>query len=90
MWDYLKLNKKSWKACVVDEELDNSLYVCKNKFFNTYYKRHIHQIIRGEKFFEEVGAEEEIDKNDNFLKDNIEEKEIDKYDDFLKERKVEY
>lgn len=25
---YSKPNKMSWKGCVVDEELDNNLYVC--------------------------------------------------------------
>lgn len=58
----------------MDEELDNSLYVFKDKFFNTFYKRHIDQIIREERFYEEVEIEKEIDKNENFLKYKIQEK----------------
>lgn len=35
--DYSKPNKKNWKACIIDEQLGNSTYICKDKTNNSYF-----------------------------------------------------
>lgn len=44
--DYSKQNKKNWKACIIDEQLGNPTYICKDTINNSYFKRHVDQIIK--------------------------------------------
>lgn len=55
--DFSKPNKKGWKACLVDEIMGNSMYICKDESSNMFYKRHVDQIIKGGSFYKENGLE---------------------------------
>lgn len=47
--------------------------MCKDEFLNSFYKRHIDQVISGGNFYEKEGVEKEMDKYDNFINEKVEE-----------------
>ncbi|XP_008182275.1 uncharacterized protein K02A2.6-like [Acyrthosiphon pisum] len=63
--DYSKPNKNNWKACIIDEQLGNSTYICKDTINNSYFKRHVDQIIKLGTFYEVVGLNKKINDYDN-------------------------
>ncbi|KAL4132432.1 hypothetical protein QTP88_009584 [Uroleucon formosanum] len=52
-------------ACIIDEQLGNSTYICKYTINNSYFKRHVDQIIKLGTFYEVIGLNKKINDYDN-------------------------
>ena len=63
--DYSKPNKKGWKACIIDEQLGNSTYICEDTIKNGYFKRNVDQIIKFGTLYGEIGLNKRINDYDD-------------------------